>query len=363
MPDVVARASSPLRRTQQSGVAPMNALEYLRIRLPACALCIALLPLPVLAQSDWRKSDSRDGSDAAAPASTVVRQSLDDAWWTGPMLAPSAATLPRGHFLVEPYLYDVHAEHSDSFGSLTYALYGLTDTVTVGLIPTFGFNVVGDGPNSSHVGFGDLTVQGQFRLTQFEEGGWTPTTSIALQETLPTGRYDRLGEQPGDGFGSGVYTTTLALYSQMYFWLPNGRILRTRFNVSEAFSSHANVEDVSVYGTATGFRGRAAPGRSFFVDSSWEYSLTRNWVLALDVTYRHDDNTRVAGYSAASADRATNPPRIELNSGTRTAFGFAPAIEYSWTPNLGVLFGVRVITGGHNTVTTVTPAVAINYVH
>ena len=37
----------------------------------------------------------------------VPRQSLDDAWWTGPMLAPSAATLPRGHFLIEPYLYDV----------------------------------------------------------------------------------------------------------------------------------------------------------------------------------------------------------------------------------------------------------------
>lgn len=31
---------------------------------------------------------------------SVVRQPLDDAWWTGPMLAPSAATLPRGHFRV-----------------------------------------------------------------------------------------------------------------------------------------------------------------------------------------------------------------------------------------------------------------------
>ena len=26
--------------------------------------------------------------------SPAVRQSLDDAWWTGPMLAPSANTLP-----------------------------------------------------------------------------------------------------------------------------------------------------------------------------------------------------------------------------------------------------------------------------
>ena len=70
-----------------------------------------------------------------SPPSAVVHQSLDDAWWTGPMLAPSAATLPRGHFLIEPYLYDVRAAHSSSLGWLTYVNYGLADRVTVGLIP------------------------------------------------------------------------------------------------------------------------------------------------------------------------------------------------------------------------------------
>ena len=44
---------------------------------------------------------------AQSTPSQNVHQSLDDAWWTGPMLAPSAATLPRGHFLIEPYLFDV----------------------------------------------------------------------------------------------------------------------------------------------------------------------------------------------------------------------------------------------------------------
>ena len=53
-----------------------------------------------------------EAQQEASPPSSVVRQSLDDAWWTGPMLAPSAATLPRGHFLIEPYLYDVIAVYS-----------------------------------------------------------------------------------------------------------------------------------------------------------------------------------------------------------------------------------------------------------
>jgi hypothetical protein len=306
---------------------------------------------------------SRADAQKALPPSFVVRQSLADAWWTGPMLAPSAATLPRGHFLIEPYLYDVTAPHSNGFGSLTYVNYGLADRVTVGLIPTAGFNVVSYGPSSSGVGLGDVTLQAQYRLTQFHAGSWIPTTSAALQESFPTGKYDRLGDRPSDGFGSGAYTTSLALYSQTYFWLPNGRILRMRFNVSQAFSNNVNVEGVSVYGTGAGFRGRAKPGGPFFADTAWEYSLTRNWVLALDVTYRHNGNTRVIGYNILYPNDAQNPPGIRLDSGSSDAFGFAPAIEYNWKPNLGVLLGTRVIPTSHNTNPTITPAVAINFVH
>src|SRR5690348_11021258 len=61
---------------------------------------------------------SAKAQQSAPPVASEVRQSLDDAWWTGPMLAPSAATLPRGHFLIEPYLYDVTSPHSNGFGSL-----------------------------------------------------------------------------------------------------------------------------------------------------------------------------------------------------------------------------------------------------
>src|ERR1700732_2983767 len=86
-----------------------------------------------------------EAQQEAAPPSSVVRQSLDDAWWTGPMLAPSAATLPRGHFLIEPYLYDGIAAHSNGFGSLTYVNYGLLDRLTVGVIPTSGFDQVSHG--------------------------------------------------------------------------------------------------------------------------------------------------------------------------------------------------------------------------
>lgn len=298
-----------------------------------------------------------------APPSTVVQQALDDAWWTGPMLAPSAATLPRGHVLIEPYLYDVAAAGSNSFGSLTYVNYGLADRLTVGLIPTAGFTRVADGPSSSGIGWGDLTVLAQYRLTQFRPGRPVPTTSVVVQETFPTGKFDRLGDRPSDGFGSGAHTTTVALYSQTYFWLPNGRIMRVRLNASQAFSSEVTVEGVSVYGTETGFRGRAKPGSAFSLNASWEYSLTRNWVLALDLTYRHQGNTRVSGHDVRALGQAPDPARVELGSDPQNTFGMAPAIEYNWRSNWGVLLGVRVIPGSRNTTASITPAVAINFVH
>src|SRR6201993_3003603 len=311
-------------------------------------------------------------AQATPGAPGEVRQSLDDAWFTGPMLAPNATTLPRGHFLIEPYLYDVvtqgfydrdgtrrSAPRTDGIGSLTYILYGLANRFTVGMIPVAGYTEASNGPSSGRVGMGDFTLQGQYRLKLFHEGSKIPTMSVAVQETLPTGKYDRLGNRPSDAFGGGAYTTTVAFYSQTYFWMPNGRVLRMRFNVVPAFSSSVNVHDVSVYGTSTGFRGHATPGASVLVDGAFEYSLTRRWVLALDAVYRHQANTAVTGFNILDP----NPFPVRLDSGSSDAFQLAPALEYSWSRNIGVLLGTRLIPAGRNTPATITPAVAINYVH
>jgi hypothetical protein len=307
---------------------------------------------------EGEKSSTPPNAQNPSPPSHNDRQQLGEAWWTGPMLANNASTLPRGHFLVEPYLYDVISPHTNGFSSLTYIEYGLANRLTVGLIPTFGYNKVSDALSSSGVGLGDVTVLAQYRLTQFHERHKLPTISFMLQETFPSGKYDQLPTHPSNGFGAGAYTTTLALNSQTYFWMPTGRILRMRLNATQSLSTHANVAGVSVYNTPTGFQGHAKPGASTYVDAAAEYSLTRNWVLALDATYRHTNNTRIAGNNPTQS-----PPNIQLNTGSSDAIGFAPALEYNWKPTIGVLVGTRIIALGHNTPTTITPAVAINYVH
>ena len=301
------------------------------------------------------------------------RQSLDDAWWTGPLLAAGAAALPKGHVLFEPYFFDVdtYARFDSSgnrrdigdrhyLGSQSYLLYGLVDDFTVGLIPRFGFNHVHPGRDSAGVRVGDLTLQAQYQLTRFQPGSWVPTTSIVLQETLPLGKYDRLGDRPSNGIGGGAYATTVELHSQTYVWMPNGRILRSRLNLSYTKSNSANLEDVSVYGTPDGFRGDAEPGDSYNVTAAWEYSVTQQWVFALDVFYQHDDNTRVRGN--VTDDLGARTPFL-ADSGSGHQIGTAPAVEYNWSPRAGVIAGFRWIFAGANASASFTPVVAINLVY
>src|SRR5260370_3813380 len=179
---------------------------------------------------------------AASGAAAAADQSRNDAWWTGPMLAPSAAMLPQGHMLIEPYVYDVMSDarldmngtrdasgREHDIGSLSYIMYGLTDRVSVGLIPRFGFNEPAGAPNSSSVGVGDLTLQAGYGLTRFQDGRLMPAISVVIDETLPTGRYERLA-RASDGFGAGADTTGRSIYSQDHLWVPHGRIVRVRLD-------------------------------------------------------------------------------------------------------------------------------------
>ena len=312
---------------------------------------------------------------ATSESGVAARQSLDDAWWTGPLLAPAAGTLPRGHWLVEPYFYDVMAYgHFDrnrtlqssgaahSMGNQSYIEYGLVDKFTLGLIPRLGFHESNAGQDSAGFAVGDLTLQGAYGLTSYQPDSWMPMTSFVVGETFPIGKYDRLSGKTDGALGSGAYSTTVSLYSQKYFWLPNGRILRTRFDVSYSISEWASVHGESVYGTLDNFIGRAHPGPSFTSDLAFEYSATRNWVLAADIWWEHDGNTRVEGDYYAQTVTAGLLPSVLEDFGSSEILYLAPAVEYNWSPTMGVIAGARVAAMGRSVTATVTPVAAINMV-
>src|SRR6185437_6909272 len=310
---------------------------------------------------------------ATSETGLAARQSLDDAWWTGPLLAPAAGTLPQGHWLVEPYVYDVmpygHFDRdrnlqstgaAHSMGNQSYVEYGLVDKFTLGLIPRIGFHESSAGQDSAGFAVGDFTVQGAYGLTPYRTDSWVPMTALVIGETFPIGKYDRLSGKTDGALGSGAYSTSVSIYSQQYFWMPNGRILRTRLDLSYSISQWASVHGESVYGTLEGFDGRARPGPSFVGDLAFEYSLTRSWVLATDINWEHDGNTRVEGtYSAAAG---VVPSSLVQDFGSSEILYLAPAVEYNWSPTMGVIAGARVAAMGRSTTATVTPVASVNMV-
>jgi len=309
---------------------------------------------------------------ATSQSGALPQEGMDEAWWTGPLLAPNAATLPQGHWLIEPYVYDImtygqfdrngtlqSTGAAHDFGSQSYIEYGLVDRFTVGLIPRLGLHESSAGQDASDFTVGDTTLQGAFGLTQFHQGSHVPATALVIQETFPTGKYDHLDGRTDGALGSGAYSTTVALYSQMYFWMPNGRILRMRLDVSYEASQWASVHGMSVYGTSSGFNGRVHPGPSIFGDLAFEYSVTQSWVLAMDFWWEHDGNTQVEGGYVPPATAAP-PAYLVQNSGSDDLLYVAPAIEYNWSPGMGVIAGARITAAGRNVAATVAPVAAIN---
>jgi hypothetical protein len=291
-------------------------------------------------------------SPAKAQSAEVeqFRAAMKSARWTGPMLASTAETLPHGHFYTEPYFYDVivHGDHHP--GSSGFYQYGLFDNLTVGFQPSFATatNHLGRG-----MAIGDFKLLSQLRLTHFTPDHRVPTIALVLNEVIPTGKDDRLAPSE-EGHGSGAFATEVGVNVQHWFLLDNGRLLRARINVLQRFYDRTNVEGRSVYGTDAAFRGHARPGSRTTLIGAVEYSLTKEWVLALDVEADFAGRTNVVGQENAGG------PLVRTSASASRDVGFAPAVEYNWSASAGALLGVWIIPKGHNAPSSVTPAVAIS---
>src|SRR3954462_11924808 len=133
-------------------------------------------------------------TSAAAAQSPRVEQlqtAMKAARWTGPMLASNAETLPHGHFYTEPYFFDVISGGEHHPGSSGFYQYGLLDSLTVGVQPNFA---MGTDRANRGMALGDFKLLSQLRLTHFTPEHRIPSVSIVLNQVLPTGKHDHLGE-------------------------------------------------------------------------------------------------------------------------------------------------------------------------
>lgn len=293
------------------------------------------------------------GFASAAPAKADEdaerwRAAYKSARWTGPLLASTAETLPQGHFYTEPYFFDTISGGQDNPGTSGFYQYGLFNGFTIGVQP---FISVGTRKNNHDLSIGDTKLLSQLRLSHFTPDHRVPSVSLVMNLVLPTGKDDNL-KPLKQGHGSGSFAPEIGINVQQYFLLKNGHLLRARFNVLRSFPLETRVTGRSVYQTAAGFRGHAKPGSKTTLIGAVEYSVNNEWVLAFDVERDQWDKTRLTG-------RDVDGVGVKQTSPISWDVGFAPAVEYNWSERAGAIFGIWIVPKGHNTSSSITPAIAI----
>ena len=303
-------------------------------------------------------------AEASAPVS-------DSPWFAGTLLAKEAQAVPRGHINIEPYLF-----YTDDFGhynsrwhrasnleasSLNPTLYvniGFLEWADVAISVPYFLNSTG---GRSGRGFGDIGVDLNFQVLEDAADGWQPDLLLYVSELFPTGTFDELdpGRNGADSTGVGSYQTGLGAVLQKVWTLPNRRYLRTRLTLSYVVPSKVDLRGFNSFGGAANTDGSLDLGNQFTTVLSFEYSLTRNWVPALDLMYTHSASNDFSGFPGTTGGGA--PADIFTSSSTQISA--VPTIEYNFSENVAVVLGVWFSVAGRNSDEFISTIAAFNYHH
>lgn len=256
--------------------------------------------------------------------------------------------MEMGHASVQPYLYWFQyrgAYDSDwdfrsdkifnTFLFQPYARVGLFPRCEIDFSPQVYYNHV-DG--AAKWVFGDTPVWFVFML--HEQTDWTPSFLLEVLATLPTGKYQRFHprklETDEGGTGSWFPGAGLTVYRDFHLW--GSHYLSLTGYAAYFFGTRVHVKGINYYGGDETTEGTVHRGNQFYATFSFELSLTDKWNLAMDAIYQHDDSSRFSG----ATEEAVGSPSSEV-------FSLAPAIEYLWGEDYGIVGGAWFTVGGRNT--------------
>lgn len=277
-------------------------------------------------------------------------------WLTGPLLAPVGTVVPYGHFSVESYVYGyvsrgnyngdwdfVQIPHNfATYSSLFQCFFGLTPWCDLVAIPQLTYNVCS---NQHSLHFADLPVGLDFQLLNPGATSF-PGIKLTIQETFPTGNYERLHSEKlqTDLTGAGAFGTTFFVVLYDVYHLYNLHWISMTLSGSYTINTSAKVHGFNAYGGGFGTHGKVEVGNSWQFSASFEFTLNQNWVLAFDNVYTHTDASPflgTVGTAASGLPADVGYPSAELIS-------FAPAIEYNFSSQFGIEAGCWLTAWGRN---------------
>lgn len=278
-------------------------------------------------------------------------------WMTGPLLAGNGRTIPAGHVNIEPYsFYTVYPGEFRNFEETPIISIGLTKFIDIQASFPYDFDW-NRGQYASNIG--DYSLGFGFQVMQQKPNSWRPDLRITLQEIFPTGKFDHLdiNKFGTDQTGSGSYQTAVAFNFQYLIELYNQHYLRSRLNLVGGTGTDVNVDGVNTFGGGTDTRGKVKVGNSYSADLAFEYSLTKNWVPVFEMLFVISEATGFSGNPGFTPAGAYNT----IGGPGGNQFSLAPALEYNFSENFGIIGGVWFSVTGPPAGQFTTYTVALNY--
>lgn len=288
-------------------------------------------------------------------------------WLTGPLLAPASEVAPLGHYNVEPYVYAtaITGLYNSAWKAVDRPIYwenslqistqiGLTSWMDIQLNPTLYWNY---SQGRGNWAFGDLPVQLDVQLYLSEPSQWAPSVKLSLKETFPTGKYRNLNQALTDMGGGGSWNSAVILVVGKLFHLSGVHYFNSRLSLQYSLPSPVQIQGFNAYGGGEGAKAKFFPAQNLQADLGVEFTLAQTWALALDIVGTWSGKSHYSGFAGIGVNNAP----ATLGTGSSVQYSLAPALEYNWSPNFGIIGGVWFTIGGRNSQVFASGVFAANY--
>jgi hypothetical protein len=270
-------------------------------------------------------------------------------WFTGPLLTRSAYTVAPPHWSLQPYLYytvftgtydaEWKSHSAPNFYTTTLQIQikrGLAEGFDIQFFPQIIYN---ETLSRGYCNVGDLPVGFGIRLLDSTLEDHWPAMRLAVRANVPIGKYQHLNphRKGTDTIGSGSWLPSISFHTSKMWKIATARFFDVRLACGYQIGTQVHVKGYNAYGGVSNTNGTVYPGNLFFVNAAIQCSMTHRWAFACDIVYHHSNKTRFSGKGGSS-----------MTSPSNEQFSLAPAIEYNWSKNFGIIGGVWFTFAGRN---------------
>jgi hypothetical protein len=301
--------------------------------------------------------------------SITLNAATDQPYFIGSLLSPHGKTVAKGKVNWETYLYvtdniGVYKHFNHHHSAPGPRTVNPVIDVSFGLSSCADLEIIGGFESRKKKGVSstrmtDTIVKWGYQALVEDNRWWKPDLRITLNQSYPTGIYNKFNPKKLDteSSGTGSFHNGLGLNFQKLYQICGIHYLRVRFALTYTIGTTVHVRGVNTFGGGFGTKGKVKPGDLFTGLLALEYSLTKRTALAIDILQLNHLKSKFSG--AKGVNRMGNPAKVGRSN--MSQFSLAPAIEYSFSKNFGVIGGVWFTVTGRNSTDFVSGVVATNY--